>query len=130
MGVARSFACMAVFAACRSSTPPPDTTSFGSDAMRTILIGTIVTPDTVIDGEVLIHANTIECVDSGTTCQALAVAAGATVIDTHGIIAPGLIDTHNHILFDIFDNDDWTPAQLYQNHDQWPTEPRYLAMLD
>src|SRR6266478_2316444 len=104
-GAARSLACIAMFAACRSNSAPPDTTSFGSDATRTILIGTIVTPDAIIDGEVLIHANTIECVDVGAACQGLAVAAGATVIDTHGIIAPGLIDTHNHILFDIFDND-------------------------
>src|SRR5277367_2133238 len=57
-------------------------------------------------------------------------AAGATLIDTQGIIAPGTIDTHNHILFDIFDNSDWFPAQLYQDHDQWTTEPKYGAMLD
>ena len=55
---------------------------------------------------------------------------GATIIDTKGVIAPGLIDTHNHILFDIFDDDDWLPSQIYQNHDQWPNEPRYEAMLD
>ena len=55
---------------------------------------------------------------------------GATVIDTHGVIAPGIIDTHNHILFDIFDDDDWTPSKLYTNHDDWTSEARYAAMLD
>ncbi len=63
-------------------------------------------------------------------CSAASGAAGATIIDTKGIISPGLIDTHNHILFDIFDGDDWLPMQVYQDHDQWPSEARYMAMLD
>ncbi|MFO0567461.1 MAG: hypothetical protein U0263_17520 [Polyangiaceae bacterium] len=33
-------------------------------------------------------------------------ASGPTIVETHGIILPGLIDTHNHILFDIFDESD------------------------
>ncbi|MGH7327625.1 MAG: amidohydrolase family protein, partial [Polyangiaceae bacterium] len=53
-----------------------------------------------------------------------------TVIDTKGIISPGLIDTHNHILFDIFDDDDWLPLHTYTNHDDWTAEARYGAMLD
>ena len=46
---------------------------------------------------------------------------------------PGLVDTHNHILFDIFDDSDWLPKQLYQNHDDWTkdtNEPRYTVMVD
>src|SRR4051812_23464477 len=65
--------------------------------------GTIVTPDQVITGHVLIEADRITCVGD---CVNEPGAAQATVIETHGIIAPGLIDTHNHILFDVFDNDD------------------------
>ncbi|RYE74381.1 MAG: hypothetical protein EOO74_11630, partial [Myxococcales bacterium] len=60
-------------------------------------------------------------------------ASGATVIETNGIISPGLIDTHNHILYDIFDNDDWAPKKAYTNHNQWTNpsnEPRYAAMGD
>lgn len=97
---------------------------------RILLLGTIVTPETILDGQVLVEGNLITCVASGTTCAAMPGAAGATIIDTKGVIAPGLIDTHNHILFDIFNDDDWLPAQVYQNHDQWPNEPRYQAMLD
>lgn len=97
---------------------------------RFLLVGTIVTPDQVIDGEVLVEGANITCVAQGDACASDPGAAGATVIDTHGIIAPGQIDTHNHILFDIFDDDDWKPAQLYMNHDDWPSEPRYQAMLD
>ncbi len=98
--------------------------SAGSSLM---LVGTIVTPDTVVTGEVLVHGDTIVCVGA---CDNDPNAAGATIVQTNGIIAPGLIDTHNHILFDIFDNDDWVPPATYTNHDQWTTDPRYQAMLD
>jgi hypothetical protein len=97
---------------------------------RLLLYGTILTPDTVLDGAVLVEGHVVTCVDTRAACAALPGAAGATVIETRGVITPGLIDTHNHILFDIFDDDDWTPAQLYQDHTQWPNEPRYQAMLD
>lgn len=97
---------------------------------RILLRGTIVTPDQILDGEVLVEGQTIDCVAAGATCEGEPGAKGATVVDTHGIIAPGLIDTHNHILFDIFDGDDWLPSKVYTNHNQWPSEPRYAAMLD
>jgi 5-methylthioadenosine/S-adenosylhomocysteine deaminase len=97
---------------------------------RLLLIGTIVTPDQIMDGEVLVEGTSITCAAAGTQCESETGAAGATIIDTHGIIAPGLIDTHNHILFDIFDEADWTPTQLYQNHNQWTAETGYQMMLD
>jgi len=95
---------------------------------RFLLSGMIVTPDQAFAGQVLVEQSTITCVD--TSCAAMPGAAGATLIDTNGIIAPGTIDTHNHILFDIFDNSDWYPSMLYQDHDQWTSEPGYEAMLD
>lgn len=97
---------------------------------RILLRGTVVTPETVVDGEVLIEGSVITCVGTTATCDAKMGAQGATVIETHGIIAPGLIDTHNHILFDIFDDSDWLPAKSYTNHADWTTEPKYQAMLD
>jgi cytosine/adenosine deaminase-related metal-dependent hydrolase len=97
---------------------------------RIVLRGTIVTPETVLEGEVLVEGSAITCVDTVATCDAMPGATGATIVETAGIIAPGLIDTHNHILFDIFDADDWAPAQPYQDHDQWPSDPRYQALLD
>lgn len=108
--------------------PPPTVTVGASD--RILLNGTVVTPDTAFVGQVLIEGALITCVAAATGCAAEPGATGATVIDTHGIIAPGLIDTHNHILFDIFDGDDWTPSQTYANHDEWTNEARYQAMLD
>src|SRR5689334_21596675 len=73
---------------------------------RFLLVGTILTPDQVIDGEVLVEADRITCVEAGTACESRSTAMGATVITTNGIIAPGMIDTHNHILFDVFNGDD------------------------
>jgi hypothetical protein len=55
------------------------------------------------------------------------------VIETNGVIVPGLIDPHNHGLFNIFDETDWKPKQLYTNHNHWtdPTkEPRYTQTVD
>ncbi|MEO6776473.1 MAG: amidohydrolase family protein [Kofleriaceae bacterium] len=109
--------------------PDPPTIVVGSPD-RILLKGTIVTPEITLDGEVLVEADKITCVDAGTTCEAMPGATGATIIDTKGVIAPGLIDTHNHILFDIFDDSDWHPPQLYQDHTEWPSDPRYIAMLD
>lgn len=93
-----------------------------------LLSGTVVTPDLAFEGDVLIAGDTLACVAS--SCAADPAAADATVIATNGIIFPGLIDTHNHILFDIFDETDWSPAKVYTNHNQWPNEPRYKAMVD
>jgi hypothetical protein len=116
----------------------PDLSVGGSTDMSTqpgssdhlLLKGTIITPDQVIDGEVLVEASKITCVAPGAQCESEAGAAGAIVLDTHGIIAPGMIDTHNHILFDVFDPDDWTPTKVYVNHNDWTAETRYAAMLD
>ena len=99
-------------------------------ADRILLLGTVVTPSLTYEGEVLVEGGLITCAAAGTACEGRAGAVGATVIDTQGIIAPGLIDTHNHILFDVFDDDDWLPMMTYMDHTQWPNEPRYKAMLD
>ncbi len=109
--------------------PPPATITPGA-ANRFLLTGTVVTPDVAFDGQVLVENALITCVMPGVGCSGEPGAAGATLIETRGVIAPGLIDTHNHILFDIFDDDDWLPMATYVNHDQWPNEPRYQAMLD
>ena len=95
---------------------------------RLLLSGTVVTPDVAFEGDVLIAGDRIACV--APSCAGEPAAADATVVATNGIIFPGLIDTHNHILFDVFDETDWSPAKLYTNHNQWPNEPRYKAMVD
>ncbi len=110
-----------------SPTPAPVVEKTGAGA-NVLLKGTVVTPDTFFVGEVLVEGDTITCVAA--SCSASPGAASASVVQTNGIIFPGLIDTHNHILFDVFDETDWSPAKAYGNHDQWPAEPRYSAMVD
>ena len=144
---ARSFiALVALVAACGDNGDKPDSGFDASDELDAatepdvytgpvglMLVGTIVTPDTVIDGEVLVIGQTIACADVASVCDANPVAAHSVYVQTNGVIAPGLIDTHNHVLFDIFDGDDWLPSQLYVNHNQWTNpknEPKYAAMLD
>jgi hypothetical protein len=93
-----------------------------------ILRGTIITPDNVLQGEVLIENDIITCVAA--SCAGVSLTGTPSVVETNGIIAPGMIDAHNHILFDIFDESDWAPTKAYANHNQWPNDPRYGAMVD
>lgn len=99
-----------------------------------VLRGTVVTPDTSFEGEVVIDGDTILCAAPSCTADAgLGVDASidnATIVDTHGIILPGMIDAHNHLLFSIFDATDWTPAQFYDDHNDWTIEDRYSEMVD
>lgn len=94
-----------------------------------LLTGTVVTPDNVFEGEVLVSGDQITC--AAPVCSGDAAAA-ATRVHTGGIILPGMIDTHNHIQFDIFDETDWAPEPTdnFTNHDQWPNRKRYKAMVD
>ena len=108
----------------------PDASISTGAPERLLLIGQVVTPDVTYAGQVLVEGSVITCAAPDAACATRPGASGATIIDTHGIISPGLIDTHNHILFDIFDNDDWLPAKVYTNHNDWPDEERYHAMLN
>jgi 5-methylthioadenosine/S-adenosylhomocysteine deaminase len=94
------------------------------DSTRILLKGVVVRPSGPIDGEVLVTGNAISC--AAATCAAV----GATIIDTKGIILPGLIDAHNHAAFSMFDESDWVPAKTYKNHNQWPaTDPGYKRVM-
>ncbi|CAN5903762.1 hypothetical protein BH11MYX3_BH11MYX3_21450 [soil metagenome] len=91
---------------------------------RVVLQGVVVLPSGAFQGEVLVEGDTITCV--GTSCGVI----DAAVVQTHGLILPGLIDAHNHILFDIFDETHWSPIKAYANHNQWTNEARYKALVD
>jgi len=95
---------------------------------RLLLRGTVVAPSGFFEGEVLVEGNLLTCV--APSCAAAPGASGATIVATNGIIMPGLIDAANHVLFNIFDPSDWTPSQVYTNHNQWPIEPRYNQVSD
>jgi 5-methylthioadenosine/S-adenosylhomocysteine deaminase len=97
-------------------------------ADRFLIGGTLLTPTGPLVGEVLVQGNLITCV--APSCSDQPGAVGATEIRLGGLVIPGLIDAHNHGLFDIFDESDWTPSQLYTNHNQWTAETRYQQMVD
>ena len=111
-------------------TSPPATLTKGAPD-RFLLKGAVITPTGAIAGEVLVESKNITCVAA--SCSGQPGATGATVIETHGVIVPGLIDPHNHGLFNLFDETDWTPQKLYTNHNHWTDpvkEPRYTQTVD
>ncbi len=119
---------------CTVAPPPPpgdpghaDLTSLARRD-RVLLQGVVVTPETAFAGEVLIDGDLIACV--ATSCAGHPLAADASIVQTHGVIYPGMIDAHNHILFDIFDETHWSPSKIYSNHNQWPNEAKYKALVD
>lgn len=117
-----------------STEPPPPEGEMeisGDPTKGMLLEGTVLGESGAFEGQVLVLPDgTIGCADMGDACAREPAAAAAARVVTHGIIAPGLIDTHNHILFDVFDGSDWLPTKLYQNHDEWPKDARYIEVLD
>ncbi len=93
-----------------------------------LLRGTVVSPTVAFVGEVLVQGDTIVCVAA--SCAGQPGASSATIVETKGLIYPGLIDTHNHVLFDAFDESDWTPTQIYVNPSGWLNDPRYSALIN
>jgi len=94
-----------------------------------LLRGTVVTPTVSFVGEVLVQGDTIAC--AAPSCAGQPGADTASIVETRGIIFPGLIDTSNNILFDVFDENDWTPPNPpYANHNTWTSDARYGALVD
>lgn len=113
--------------ACPPLADPAPTVVAGTTAAL-LLRGTVVTPTVAFAGEVLVEGDTITC--AAPSCAEAPAASGASIVETRGLVFPGLIDAHNHILFDIFDGTDWSPLRAYTNHDMWTNEDRYGAMVD
>jgi hypothetical protein len=96
-------------------------------ADRFVLRGRVVTPTGVLSpGEVLITGGTLTCVAAN--CSTRTGYAGATVIETGGIIAPGMIDTHNHPQYDFLPP--WPPPRRFTRSDQWQGVPEYRAFTE
>ncbi len=93
-----------------------------------LLRGTIVTPTVAFVGEVLVQGDTIACVAA--SCAGQPGADTASIVETKGLIYPGLIDTFNSTLFDVFDESDWAPTLVYTNPSGWFSDPRYGALVD
>jgi hypothetical protein len=86
------------------------------------LRGTVVTPEGALPhGTVLVSGERIEAVGM------LNVAAGIPVIETGGIIFPGLIDLHNHLTWNVFPR--WNSGLKFPNRYEWQILPAYLKAL-
>jgi 5-methylthioadenosine/S-adenosylhomocysteine deaminase len=95
------------------------TVTVGTDPTKVFMKGTLVTPDQVLDGEMVIDGDTITCV--ATTCTAPAGATQITVANAY--ILPGFVDAHNHVAYNVLPR--WTPPKLYKNRGQWQGSDAY-----
>lgn len=92
---------------------------------RYALRGDVVTPTgvkkrgyVVVDGEVIV----------GVRASSSGPGAGVTaVVDTGGIIFPGLIDGHNHVEYNVLPLMETT--KRYTNRDQWPKSTAYAKAI-
>src|SRR5512132_3887367 len=95
------------------------TVTVGTDPTKFVIKGTVVTPDQIIDGEVVIEGDSITCVASSCTDP-----PGATrVTVTNAYILPGFVDAHNHVAYNVLPR--WTPPKLYKNRGQWQGSDAY-----
>jgi cytosine/adenosine deaminase-related metal-dependent hydrolase len=110
---------------CGPRSGTPAVTAGAAD--RFVLRGRVVTPATVLaPGEVLVVGNRIACV--ARSCADRPGYTGATVIDTAGIVYPGLVDGHNHVAYDWLP--EWTPPRMYSNRYQWQRDRSYDAFVE
>jgi 5-methylthioadenosine/S-adenosylhomocysteine deaminase len=92
----------------------------GSYALR----GTLLTPDGIVEnGTVLIQQGKIASLGAH-----IDLPANVTVIDTHAVIAPGLIDLHNHLTYNIFPR--WHPIEEFGNRYDWQQKPIYQTLIE
>lgn len=87
--------------------------------------GTILTPEGPVQGYVVVAGERIASI----ALTREAIPAGATVVDTNGIISPGLIDLHNHVNYDFLPL--WQSGRTYANRFEWAGrgiegEPNYM----
>jgi 5-methylthioadenosine/S-adenosylhomocysteine deaminase len=88
------------------------------------LRGTLVTPGGIVEnGVVVVRQGKIEA--AGAKAK---VPANVTVIDTHAIIAPGLVDLHNHLTWNVFPR--WHPIEEFGNRYDWQQKPIYQTLIE
>jgi 5-methylthioadenosine/S-adenosylhomocysteine deaminase len=99
-------------------------------AQRTYALeGVVVTPRGVVrDGMVVVRGGAIESVGEG-----IVLPAGTRVVQTGGVIFPGLIDLHNHLIWNVFPR--WAPTlpdgqpTVVGDRYVWQAMPDYLKAL-
>jgi 5-methylthioadenosine/S-adenosylhomocysteine deaminase len=117
LGVALACLCVAPRAGAEPSFVPgaPD---------QLLLRGVVVLPGGPIEREVRVEGKRIVC------AAADCAKDGATVIETEGLIFPGLLNAHDHAAFNVLDEKDWNPGPIFKNHNEWPRrDARYTEVL-
>src|SRR2546422_4124951 len=84
--------------------------------------GCILTPDRVISKGYVVVGSDGTVADMRETKP-----ADAAIIETEGIILPGLLDLHNHPDFNIFAA--WEPPKTFINRMQWRGSDLYLQLV-
>lgn len=96
---------------------------------RFVLKGSLLTPgETIADGALVVEDGRIAC--AGRVC---ALPEGYAVIETSGVILPGLVDPHNHADWNVHSTASWVPARaVYENRYQWQSkvEQSYQDLKD
>src|SRR5438105_4637080 len=101
-----------------------NTSAIGQEAHSWSLRGTVVTPNQIFaDGLVTISGEKIERVG-----PFVSQPGGAKVIETDGVIFPGLIDLHDHITWNLFPR--WKPNRMFSNRYDWQALQSYKIALD
>lgn len=104
------------------STPSAPAEIVRTGTSGVLLRGVVLTETGVLDpGEVLVVGDTITCVAA--SCADATGANDATLVDTHGVISPGLVDAHNHLGYNFLG--EWVPPMLYGNRYEWADEDSY-----
>jgi 5-methylthioadenosine/S-adenosylhomocysteine deaminase len=86
------------------------------------LKGCVLTPDRQIEnGYVVVAGPRIMSVGSTKPD------AGVRILETDGVITPGLIDLHGHPEFNVFAA--WEPPQLFENRYRWRASPIYKEVV-
>jgi len=83
------------------------------------LHGMALLPTGPADSYVVVEGEKIVAV----TPSASLVPSGTPIIETHGVIAPGLVDLHNHVAYDFVPF--WNAGKRFQNRYQWARTSAY-----
>lgn len=106
--------------------PLTTVTDTGSEGF--LLRGTVLTPTEVLeDAEVVVIGEHIHCV--ALDCSDEIAGRDLTIVETNGIISPGLIDSHNHLAYNFLPP--WVPSPdaSFSNRYQWANDASYESHI-
>lgn len=98
-------------------------------AGRILILGTAVLAmdgsNPIVNGEVYVEGNRVRCIGERDACAAMS--AGAEIIDTKGVVMPGLLDSHNHVAYNWLP--EWEPGRLWLDHTEWQDSNEYREFV-